>query len=380
MNPIEQLTFENIRELGETAGPCITIVLAGDETGNIAIALKDALKAVRPKLRELGADEEKLLEPIGRESEQRGPVAILRSPSTMRTFRVDRAVAPDIAPMAAVGNHFHLGTLLSIVEAEKQFYILALSQNRTRILKCTQSSSEEVPFAQNVAVSLADAMQTKPPDHVLDNRASGGPSIGAGSVLFGTSTDREAKDEYMLHFFSGLDHGVNAMLKGSREPLVAAGVEHEVALYRRVNSYPHLVEPGVYGAPDGMDGGEMHRRALEVLKQRREIPEDFDKRVGTGHASVHVQEIVEAAFLGRVSQLFFQRGARYMGTFDETRMRVKHTEDPLDAPVDLIESAGWQTILHGGEARVVEGSAMPNGAPACAVFRYAMAVPEQVAG
>ena len=52
------------------------------------------------------------------------------------------------------------------------------------------------------------------------------------------------------------------------------------------------------------------------------------------------------------------------------RQRVKHTSDPLDSPVDLIEEAAYQTILQGGEAKIVAGAAMPNGVPVCALFRY----------
>ena len=262
------------------------------------------------------------------------------------------------------------------MEAQKVFYILALSQNRTRILKCTQDDSEEVPFPAGVAVSLADAMQTRKPDHVLDNRASGGPSTGSmGGVMFGTSTDREDKDEYMLHFFMELDKAMNLVLKGSGDPLVPVGVEHEIALYRRVNTYPHLLEPGIHGAPDGLEGGEMHRRALELLEQRvrepgNEVPADFDKRVGTGHASTHIQEIVAGAWEGRVSHFYFQPNAHYMGTYDHVRQRVKRTDDPLDSPVDLIDAAAWQTVLHGGQVRLLPGSALPNGVPACALFRY----------
>jgi len=188
-------------------------------------------------------------------------------------------------------------------------------------------------------------------------------------AMFGTTTDREKKDQYLLHFFSSVDRAVHAALKDQTGPLVVVAVESELALYRRVNTYPNLLEPGVHGSPDGMEGGEVHRRALELLS--RPAPAtveglgDFDKKVGTGHASTHIQEIVAAAFDGRVSQLFFQESARYEGTFDTMRQRVKHSD-----PDDLIEEAAYQTIMHGGESRIMPGSAMPNGVAVCALLRY----------
>jgi hypothetical protein len=211
---------------------------------------------------------------------------------------------------------------------------------------------------------------------VLDSSITAGPSMGAGTrVMFGTSGDTEARDEYIVHFFVELDRAVVNALRGATEPLIPAGVDHELAMYRRINTYPHLVEPGISGAPDGLEGGEMHRRALELLDRRAtemgtEVPADFDKRVGTGHASTHLQEIITAAWEGRISHLFFQSNAIYMGTFDPVRHRVKHTDNPVDSPRDLIDSAAEQTILHGGMAKILPASAMPNGVPVCALMRY----------
>ena len=379
MQNTELLSLDRLRQLAETPGPCITIVLSGPGIGNSAAELKDALNKVRRELKSRGIDPEPLVKPIDQavhayrgDNQSRGSIGVLRAPSVLEVFGINLSIPAKVE----VGDRFHAGALLSMIEAQKHFYILALSQNRTRILECTQNSSEEIPFPEGFPASLADAMQTRKPDHVLDNGSAGGPSTGAmGRVMFGTTTDREDKDEYMLHFFMQLDRAVNIALKGTKDPLIAVGVEHEIALYRRVNTYPALVEPGVHGAADGLDGRDIHQRALELLEQQikqpgNEVPADFDKRVGTGHASTHIQDIVAAAWEGRVSHLFFQCDAQYMGTFDAVRQRVKHTEDPLDTPIDLVESAAWQTILHGGVARVLPGAAMPKGVPVCALFRY----------
>jgi len=68
--------------------------------------------------------------------------------------------------------------------------------------------------------------------------------------------------------------------------------------------------------------------------------------------------IVAAAYEGRVSHLFFQSSAQYPGTYDPARQRVKHTDDPADSPVDLIEEAASQTIRQGGVAKILPASAI----------------------
>jgi hypothetical protein len=382
----QPMTLDKLRELADTPGPCVTLVLAGSDSGNGAGAIenKSALNKVRAELRSRGVDPEATLKSIDdavrmfrEENRVNRSVAVLNSPAGTQVF----AVNSTIPAMFEVGDRFHARTLLAAMESEKHFYILALSQNRTRILECTESTSQEIPFPDDFPTSLAEAKQTRQPDHVLDGGSAGGPSNGAmGRVMFGTSTDREAKDEYMLHFFSQIDKAVNAALKGSKGPLIPVGVESELALYSRINTYSWLVEAGVHGAADGLDGREIHTRALELLDQQStqpgaQVPSDFDKRVGTGHASTHIQDIVAAAWEGRVSHLFFQRNAQYVGTFDPVRQRVKHSDTG-----DLIEDAIWQTLLHGGIAQVVSGAAMPKGVPVCAVFRYPVPVAAATAG
>jgi hypothetical protein len=381
MKTTQPIRSDSIRALAESPGPCITIALPGNNSGDTNIVLKDAIAKVRSELDQRGLDRD-LLAPIEeaaddlRKSRQRGGIVIFRSSSLMQLHNVEPPQAT-----VHVGDHFDLRSILSVAGTQRNFYVLALSQNRTRILQCNQESCEELPFPDGFPSSLAEHMQTRQPDHNLNNRHTGGPSMGSGSVMFGTSSDADDKDEYMVHFFTSLDRAVNTYLKQKTEPLIAVGVENELALYRRVNTYPHLLEEGVHGAPDGL-GSDLHQRAMTLLDQHTQhlgydVPADFDKRVGTGHASTHIQDIVPAAFEGRVSHLFFQPSAQYMGTFDPVRRRILHTDDPTHSPEDLIDSAARQTLLQGGEVKMLPGTAMPNGVKVFALFRYRAAQPAE---
>lgn len=372
--PANPVTADTIRELMETSGPCLTVV------GKPGPELANALNALRRTNRPLGPAVEQLIDQAlsdshrapGPASATAGQIAIFRSASKSFIWRV-----PDnVKPVAAVGERFHLRSVVAAACAQQPFYILALSQNRSRLLECTQHSAQEVPLPEGTPLSLTDSRQTRKPDHTLDNRNTAGPSVGhMKGVLSGSGTEKEDKEEQILHFFSELDKAVAAALRDSGAPLVIAGVEHELATYKRVNTYPKLVEPGVHGAPDGLEGGEMHRRALEQLRAHAHDPivqalRDFDKKAGTGHASTHIQEIVAAAYEGRVAFLYAQPDASYMGIYDTVRQRVKHGADALDGAADLVDAAAEETIRHGGEVRVLDAGAMPNGVPVCAIFRY----------
>jgi len=66
-----------------------------------------------------------------------------------------------------------------------------------------------------------------------------------------------------------IDKGVHHILLGQTAPLILAGVQEEVAVYRPVNSYPRLIEQAVLGSPDAFEPNELHDRAMEIA---REIP------------------------------------------------------------------------------------------------------------
>src|SRR6267143_51502 len=74
-------------------------------------------------------------------------------------------------------------------------------------------------------------------------------------------------DEFLKHFFKEIDQRIHAILGRADAPLILAGVESETALYRRVNSYPHLAEQTVSGSPDGLTPRELYNRALDIVNR-----------------------------------------------------------------------------------------------------------------
>lgn len=257
--------------------------------------------------------------------------------------------------------------LIAAYSAHSRFYLLALSHKHVRLLRCTEHSSDEAPLPGSTPTNLEQSMQTAQPGHVLDNRSTGGPSAGSmKGVLFGTSTGRESSDEYLFNFFRQVDRGVQAVLREEGAPLVVAAVEYELALYHRASTYPHLVEDGVHGAPDGLKGGEMHRRALKLMRDRPSGPlAQFRALSDSGRASSTIKEVIGAAYEGRVAHLFLRDGAEYRGDFDEIRRLVKRSGDE-----DLLNEAAIETLLHGGEVAVPGPDKIPDGAEAAALFRY----------
>jgi hypothetical protein len=383
---VNQLSLDEIKDLASAAGPCLSILLpidtARDQSAQNGIRIKHAIEKAKIILAEktIAIEQSRLmlqaLQDLAKElpessSGHRG-LAIFRSPDLIRAFRVPRELPESVS----VGDHFFVVPLLPLLNADPTFYILALSQKHIRLLRCTGHSSEEVALPDSIPTTLWEDNQTSKPDHNMNNMSTGGPSTGSmKGVMSSTNTDREDKDEYLLHFYKHVGQGVTELLKKEGAPLVIAGVDYETALYRRENSYPHLVEQSVHGAADGLKGGELHKRALEAVQPYFEAPltqvlARYDKQAGRDRASTTIKEIVKAAFDGRVSELVLAEGAQYMGNFDQATDSVNGHKQPLPGDEDLLNAAAVQTILHAGQVFVVPPNKVPHGAPAIALFRY----------
>jgi len=196
-------------------------------------------------------------------------------------------------PVTAVGECFQLRPLLALASKHLEFYILALKLDDTRIFKCTDQFCEAAKFPRGAGTDATGFV----------------PGASQSSLRAEPVHDRDHPEDHLGHFYREVDRDVNALLKDGYPPLVVVGVEHEVALFLRLTTYPACVEPGIRGLPGHLGENEMYKQSLELVRSvttgpARHALERFDKQVGTGHASAGIQEIVRAASTGRVEHLF----------------------------------------------------------------------------
>jgi hypothetical protein len=164
-------------------------------------------------------------------------------------------------------------------------------------------------------------------------------------------------------------------LKGKRAPLVLAGVEYLLPIYKEANTYQHLVDEGITGNQENSKPEELKSQAWEIveplfLQEQQEAIDHYKELTATGLTSTDIKEAVPAAYYGRVDQLFVAVGVQKWGSFDPDNNTIDvHSEAEL-GDEDLLDSAAIQTILNGGTVYAVEPEKVPDEAPLAAVFRY----------
>jgi hypothetical protein len=375
------VSFDDLKLLSAAQGLCITAVAPIPHPIGIRTRLKNAIRQVEKELVDRGVDRsttavlieavESITTTIEAEGRWANALIIFRSSDVVRYFWL-RDLPTEIV---VVKNRFQVRPLLSALSREQRFYILALSQQRTRLFYCTPHSAEKVSLRGVVPDNLHVWMQTRRPDHVLNNRAVAGPSVGSmKGVMFGTSTDREPADDYLTHFFREVEKGVQSILRGDTAALVLAGVEYEVALYRKVSSHRRLLEKTIYGSPDSLTVRDLHQRAWDIVTESfseplRKALTYFEKLRDSNRVSFNKNAIIKGAFEGRVADLLLSEGAEQMGTWNEEMHEVE-SQVRDNRVEELLNAAAQQTVLHGGRAFALRPQEMPQKAEALAVLRF----------
>ena len=348
----EKLSLEKLRGLASAAPPCISIVLLEREARDARIAFKDVLAQIRAKLTASASEHEiaSLLDPLELaaanvidSSKEPATFIFLRSPGVCESFRTRYLVGQ---PVAAVGECFQLRPLLALASKQLEFYILALKLNNTRLFKCTDHLCEAVRF----------------PKHAGTGAQGFVPGASQSSIRAEPVHDRDHPENHLGHFYREIDRDVNALLKDGYPTLVVVGVEHEVALFHRLTTYPSCVQPGIRGLPGDLGENDMYQQSLKLVRSAttgsaRRALERFDKEIGTGHASADIQDIVRAASAGRVEHLFLPENGAIPSAVEDG--------------ADLLNTAAVQTLRHGGDVQTLPETSMPSGSPICAIFRYA---------
>ena len=174
--------------------------------------------------------------------------------------------------------------------------------------------------------------------------------------------------------FRLIDAALRPVLRDQRSPLILAGVQYLLPIYREVSGYPHIAEEELLGNPDHLSEQQLQARAWPLVKPhveqaQTEAAAKYRQLAGTGKTSDDIRQIVPAAVAGQVESLLVDRAAHVWGAFDPQsgELHVHTDEEPGDD--DLLDFAAVQTLLNRGAVFTVPREESPA-PPVAAVFRY----------
>jgi hypothetical protein len=257
------------------------------ETDADRILLKNLTKEAFDQLQAAGADQRRV-NPLIEEVEdlieddefwrfQAHGLAIYATPDNLRTFRVPNALESSVK----VSDRFHLKPLLRAINFGNACYVLALADGGVRLIEVSADLPAEAVKVEGLPTDAAS-------------------SVGQASIATRSYSGRiggsEGKKVRLRQYARQVDAALRGLLAGQTLPLILASVENLGAIYRSINTYPHLATPGIEGNPErsvssgagrrrpsypGRDLSDPDRRLARTLPTARQRgPGDHRPRAG----------------------------------------------------------------------------------------------------
>jgi hypothetical protein len=296
-------------------------------------------------------------------------LALFFSPDYFDTYRVGLSFEEQVV----VGQRFHVKPLLPVFTGDGRFYILAVSQNKVRLLAGSRTSVEEI-HPEGLPENLADALGHEYSSRQLQfHTGSAGGAGQRNAVFHGQESEGYGKD-MILRYFHQIDNGLRRAIGHEQVPLVPACVEYLMAIYREANSYQHLLDTGIKGNPDDLKPEELHTRAWEIVapwfQQKKENAlQRYQSLSGTAKVADDITQVLPEAYFGRVDTLFLAHGKNVHGVFSPRSGEVTRDESAEDGE-DLLNAAAVHALLNGGLVFALPEKDLPGGSECAAIYRY----------
>lgn len=345
------------------------------------IRYKNLLEKAETQLQEAGLDRAEIgkrLKPLREKLEEQrfwqylsDGLAIYVSSDGIELYRLPL----ELDEVVMVSDRFYLKPILPLFTENGQFYILALSKNETRLLQATRTTVDQVELP-NIPESLSDAvvMDLQPEGSQFHTRAPSAGARGRTAVFHGHSAEHDEKDK-IAKYFSQIDRGLREVLTDENIPMILAGVDYLLPIYRRVSKYANLLNEEITGNPEQLRNEQLHEKAWEQIRplithKREQHREQFNDLTGTGRTVDTVEQALPAAVAGRIDKLFVARNQYVWGRYNGEENRVQITGEQAKGMEDLLDACAVHTLLKGGIVHVVDQSEIPGGALLAAVLRY----------
>lgn len=276
----------------------------------------------------------------------------------------------ELPELAAIGSGFVLGPVLPLL-SDQNYVVLTLSQRHVRVLRGSRDRIGELDVP-SVPSAFEDVFEPDGPasDSVPRPTASG-RSGQAGSVYYGGGSADNVHKEDVTEFFREVARGVEEHLAGRTIPMILAGLPEWVAVYRTINTYPHLLDAAIERNPDDMSADDLRTAAWGLVETRlaqdsARLLDRYQEQLARGNGAATPEDVAAAAAEGRVDTLLISADGCYTGNPDGPAIvRPGRDEDDVCGVVD---AAARATLRNGGAVRVLEE--LPDAAPVAAVMRY----------
>ena len=364
-------TLPELRTLAATRGDiCVSIFLPTtpltQDTAADRITLKNLTQRVVGELSEKSFDKRRvaafqehvadLVDDDEFWSFQAHSLAVLATPEAVRSYRLPNR----LSEVAEVADRFHLKPLLRAVTFPHEAFVLVLSQNGVRVVEVCS----DLPPAP-----------VKVPDLPKDAASAVRRASVRGRSPRGRIQGSEGQKVLLKQYARRVDDALRGFLAGRETPLLLAALQPVDAIFRAVNSYPHLVGPGLSGVTERSSDQELAQASRQLLDQLyaaeiAELKTTFDQRAGQGRATTDISDAARAATFGAIATLIVDMDEVVPGTVDETDGRVTFSDVGGADSYGVVDEIACRALLTGARVLSARRPDIPREASLAAILRH----------
>lgn len=260
--------------------------------------------------------------------------------------------------LVVAADSFHLKPVLRCMQSRRDFYVLALKKKYSDLLLVT---ADGMKLVERVAFKLPQERQ---------------PASERGSKHWLMDGIRLRRQKDLKVSMDNLNRQLEIHWQGGKSPLLLAGSHFQQEAFRKVCTYPHILERGIDGYID-----DLNTESLATLSQTRmqhyfaELDERsvdaFRRAESSLLTTTNLAEIAKAAAHGQIQSLLIAEDRHIWGHLDrDTGDMHLLTERGEIAADDILDDLAEETLNKGGAVTVLPISRMPKHQPVAAILRW----------
>jgi Bacterial archaeo-eukaryotic release factor family 7 len=272
---------------------------------------------------------------------------------------------------------FHTKPLFPLLNRVGKFYVLFVNLNHIRLFQATMDMISEV--ALKFPISIDEALWMDDPERYLNLHSSStstSEAKGRSAIFHGHNIADEEKKN-ILRFFQSVNRELYRLLEDKNLPMILAGVDYLLPIYREASTYDNMLEDDITGNPDKEDLKHIHEYACQIARpifeeNQKKTRGKFEKLRGQQDALAidNLEEAVKAAKFGQVDTLFVPLDEHKWGRYDAENNKVILESESGPENEDLLDLAAAETILSSGQVFAIPREEMPGDGDLAAILRY----------
>lgn len=279
--------------------------------------------------------------------------------------------------LVSVNHHCHFKPLLPLLTTNGKYHLLTLSQNDIKLYQATRTDIDKI-FLGDIPRSLQDTIDSDDlQQHLQSHSPSSNRNRGKTATYHGQggSGDKQLKKQ-IDEFIHLVADGIDQLLTGDKSPLILAGTEYLVAMFRKHSKHPHITDQHLPGNLEHLTQQKLHSKAWQTIRPlfkqaEKNALDAFHAKQGSNQTSTNLLKILPAAHGGRIHTLFVLRDHQTWGTFDPTKNKIQIDKTQTPHNEDLADLATIRTLQNSGQVFSLKQHEMPTGSEfIAALFRY----------